>query len=98
MRGRGRDNYRDQHQRRSPTPPGTVPIEERKRVGSQWDMVPEGFEGLGALQAKLTGKCFFFNVCTFPKALVVWCGKDDFLTICLLVCSCCSSLISLGGD
>lgn len=41
--------------RRSPTPEGTIPISQRKRKGSQWDLRPEGFEDVSALQAKATG-------------------------------------------
>ncbi|WVQ63700.1 uncharacterized protein L199_001853 [Kwoniella botswanensis] len=40
---------------RSPTPPGTVPLEERHVRNSHWDIRPAQFEGVGAMEAKMTG-------------------------------------------
>ncbi|WWC72908.1 uncharacterized protein I206_106872 [Kwoniella pini CBS 10737] len=61
--GGGRDRSRDREARRrrggsfarSPTPPGTVPLEERHVVNSHWDIRPQQFEGVGAMEAKMTG-------------------------------------------
>nr|XP_018259382.1 splicing factor U2AF 65 kDa subunit [Kwoniella dejecticola CBS 10117]OBR81540.1 splicing factor U2AF 65 kDa subunit [Kwoniella dejecticola CBS 10117] len=61
--GYGRDRSRDREARRrrggsmprSPTPPGTVPLEERHVVNSHWDIRPQQFEGVGAMEAKMTG-------------------------------------------
>ncbi|EST07182.1 RNA recognition motif domain protein [Kalmanozyma brasiliensis GHG001] len=41
--------------RRSPTPEGTLPISERPRPDSKWDIPAPGFEGTSALAAKATG-------------------------------------------
>ncbi|TKY88008.1 hypothetical protein EX895_003104 [Sporisorium graminicola] len=41
--------------RRSPTPEGTIPISERARPESKWDIPAPGFEGTSALAAKATG-------------------------------------------
>lgn len=41
--------------RRSPTPEGTIPISERARPDSKWDIPAPGFEGTSALAAKATG-------------------------------------------
>ncbi|KAJ9476032.1 Splicing factor, subunit [Pseudozyma hubeiensis] len=41
--------------RRSPTPEGTIPISERARPDSKWDVPAPGFEGTSALAAKATG-------------------------------------------
>lgn len=41
--------------RRSPTPEGTIPISERARPNSKWDISAPGFEGTSALAAKATG-------------------------------------------
>ncbi|KAJ1596335.1 hypothetical protein NDA14_004610 [Ustilago hordei] len=41
--------------RRSPTPEGTIPIRERPRPNSKWDIPAPGFEGTSALAAKATG-------------------------------------------
>ncbi|SPO29185.1 related to pre-mRNA splicing factor U2AF large chain [Ustilago trichophora] len=41
--------------RRSPTPEGTIPISERARPNSKWDIPAPGFEGTSALAAKATG-------------------------------------------
>ncbi|RSH95126.1 hypothetical protein EHS25_000212 [Saitozyma podzolica] len=40
---------------RSPTPPGTRPLEERHLDKSLWDIRPGPFEGIGAMEAKMTG-------------------------------------------
>ncbi|WVR08881.1 hypothetical protein IAU60_005940 [Kwoniella sp. DSM 27419] len=61
--GGGRDYGRDRDRRdgrrrspgRSPTPPGTVPLEERHLENSHWDVRPAQFEGIGAMEAKMTG-------------------------------------------
>ncbi|SNX87443.1 related to pre-mRNA splicing factor U2AF large chain [Melanopsichium pennsylvanicum] len=41
--------------RRSPTPEGTIPISERPRPNTKWDIPAPGFEGTSALAAKATG-------------------------------------------
>ena len=41
---------------RSPTPPGTLPIEERHVESSYWDVRPPQFAGIGAMEAKMTGR------------------------------------------
>ncbi|KAG8932722.1 hypothetical protein FRC02_000686 [Tulasnella sp. 418] len=53
-RHRGREGG-DSTERRSPTPPGTVPLSQRKRKASGWDVKPPGYEHLSAAQAKGTG-------------------------------------------
>ncbi|KAK8844129.1 hypothetical protein IAR55_006923 [Kwoniella newhampshirensis] len=60
--GGGRDGGRRDDRRggfspggRSPTPPGTVPLEERHVQNSHWDQRPPQFEGVGAMEAKMTG-------------------------------------------
>ncbi|WVQ81323.1 hypothetical protein IAT38_003446 [Cryptococcus sp. DSM 104549] len=59
--GGGRGNRRDNRgglydePRRSPTPEGTVPLEERKVQPSGWDVSPPQFEGVSAIEAKATG-------------------------------------------
>ncbi|WWC91001.1 uncharacterized protein L201_005940 [Kwoniella dendrophila CBS 6074] len=60
--GRDRERSRSRERRRrggrdnrSPTPPGTVPLEERHVVNSHWDIRPSQFEGIGAMEAKMTG-------------------------------------------
>ncbi|ORY33015.1 hypothetical protein BCR39DRAFT_520733 [Naematelia encephala] len=40
---------------RSPTPPGTLPLEDRHVENSLWDVRPQVFAGIGALEAKMTG-------------------------------------------
>ncbi|CAD6897190.1 unnamed protein product [Tilletia laevis] len=61
-RGRGGPDWRNADARepsptikRSPTPEGTIPLSQRQRRNSKWDLAPDGFEGIGALQAKASG-------------------------------------------
>ena len=54
-RGKGRDGM-GTPERRSPTPEGAVPISQRKRKASGWDVHAPGYEQYTALQAKQTGK------------------------------------------
>lgn len=71
-RGYRRDSYRDSRddrgrherkerkpstERRSPTPPGTVPLSQRRRKASGWDVHAPGYEQYSAMQAKQTGQC-----------------------------------------
>jgi splicing factor U2AF subunit len=42
-------------ERRSPTPEGAVPLSERVRTSSGWDIRPAGYETMGAMEAKQTG-------------------------------------------
>ena len=41
---------------RSPTPPGTIPLEARQVEPTLWDMRPAQFDGIGAMEAKMTGE------------------------------------------
>ncbi|GHJ88275.1 hypothetical protein NliqN6_4677 [Naganishia liquefaciens] len=50
----GGDLYNDRQ--RSPTPVDAVPLSERIRPPSKWDERPPGFEGMSAIQAKMTGQ------------------------------------------
>lgn len=45
--------------KKEPTPDltDTIPITERKRRLTQWDIKPPGYENVTAEQAKLSGKC-----------------------------------------
>ncbi|KAL1407528.1 hypothetical protein Q8F55_006961 [Vanrija albida] len=52
--GGGRGRRRDSP-RRSPTPPGAVPLEARHVETSLWDIPAPQFEGISALEAKMTG-------------------------------------------
>lgn len=56
-RGRGgrRNEPLPEDRPRSPTPPGEVPISERRKHITKWDIRPPGFEHIGAMQAKMTG-------------------------------------------
>ncbi|EMD38847.1 hypothetical protein CERSUDRAFT_81656 [Gelatoporia subvermispora B] len=57
-KGRGRRRERDglgTPERRSPTPPSAVPISQRKRKASGWDVHAPGYEQYTAMQAKQTG-------------------------------------------
>jgi len=55
-RGRGRErNGGGSQDRRSPTPVGTVPLSQRKRKASGWDVHAPGYEQYSAMQAKQTG-------------------------------------------
>ncbi|KIM21985.1 hypothetical protein M408DRAFT_333111 [Serendipita vermifera MAFF 305830] len=69
-RGGGGDSYRDSRddrgrrehkerggspERRSPTPPGAVPLSQRRRKASGWDVTAPGYEQYSAMQAKQTG-------------------------------------------
>ncbi|KAF8892089.1 hypothetical protein BD779DRAFT_1610269 [Infundibulicybe gibba] len=54
----GRDDMgapRGTPERRSPTPEGAVPLSQRKRTASGWDVHAPGYEQYTALQAKQTG-------------------------------------------
>src|SRR5690606_18999357 len=64
--GRDRDDFGCRDRRRSPSPPPTpreptpdltdvIPILERKRRLTQWDIKPPGYENVTAEQAKLSG-------------------------------------------
>ncbi|KAF7796349.1 hypothetical protein EIP86_007526 [Pleurotus ostreatoroseus] len=56
--GRGRGRNRDglgTPERRSPTPPDAVPLGQRKRKASGWDVHAPGYEQYTAMQAKQTG-------------------------------------------
>ncbi|KZT59875.1 hypothetical protein CALCODRAFT_493131 [Calocera cornea HHB12733] len=57
-RGRGRDKV-DTPEKRSPTPPGAVPLTQRRRKASGWDVHAPGYEAYTAMQAKATG---YFNL------------------------------------
>ncbi|KAI0258707.1 hypothetical protein BC834DRAFT_910251 [Gloeopeniophorella convolvens] len=54
-RGRGRERGGGSPDRRSPTPVGTVPLSQRKRKASGWDVHAPGYEQYSAMQAKQTG-------------------------------------------
>ncbi|KAI0027801.1 hypothetical protein K488DRAFT_80969 [Vararia minispora EC-137] len=55
-RGRGKDKEGPSgFDRRSPTPPGTVPLLQRKRKATGWDVHAPGYEQYTAMQAKQTG-------------------------------------------
>ncbi|KAG8994624.1 hypothetical protein FRB94_012636 [Tulasnella sp. JGI-2019a] len=54
-RGRGRGRDAPSAERRSPTPVDAVPLSQRKRKASGWDVKPPGYEHLTAQQAKATG-------------------------------------------
>ncbi|KAI0367047.1 hypothetical protein BV20DRAFT_613301 [Pilatotrama ljubarskyi] len=57
---RGRGRHRDAlgtPERRSPTPPDAVPLSQRKRKASGWDVHAPGYEQYTAMQAKQTGEC-----------------------------------------
>lgn len=62
--GGGRDDWRQgggrggrgQSPRRSPTPEGTIPLESRTVQPSLWDIAPPQFDGISAMEAKMTGK------------------------------------------
>lgn len=56
--GKGRDGM-GTPERRSPTPEGAVPLSQRKRKASGWDVHAPGYEQYTALQAKQTGEAFF---------------------------------------
>ncbi|KZT34246.1 hypothetical protein SISSUDRAFT_1036454 [Sistotremastrum suecicum HHB10207 ss-3] len=55
--GRGRPRAKEfaSPERRSPTPEGAVPLSQRKRKASGWDVHAPGYEQYTAIQAKLTG-------------------------------------------
>ncbi|KAF8737769.1 hypothetical protein AX14_012335 [Amanita brunnescens Koide BX004] len=53
---RGRGRARDATpERRSPTPEGCIPLSQRKRKASGWDVHAPGYEQYSAMQAKQTG-------------------------------------------
>ncbi|KAG6879240.1 hypothetical protein C0992_004233 [Termitomyces sp. T32_za158] len=52
--GRAKDGY-GTPERRSPTPEGAVPLSQRKRKATGWDVHAPGYEQYSALQAKQTG-------------------------------------------
>ncbi|KAG5731470.1 Splicing factor U2AF 50 kDa subunit [Termitomyces sp. T112] len=52
--GRGKDGY-GTPERRSPTPEGAVPLSQRKRKATGWDVHAPGYEQYTAMQAKQTG-------------------------------------------
>jgi splicing factor U2AF subunit len=51
----GRRGRRDSVERRSPTPENTLPLSQRKRKASGWNVTAPGYEQYTALQAKQTG-------------------------------------------
>ncbi|CAK5273957.1 unnamed protein product, partial [Mycena citricolor] len=51
---RGRDGF-GTPERRSPTPEGAIPLSQRRRKASGWDVHAPGYEQYSALQAKQTG-------------------------------------------
>ncbi|KAG6890092.1 hypothetical protein C0995_012041 [Termitomyces sp. Mi166 len=53
-RVRGKDGY-GTPERRSPTPEGAVPLSQRKRKATGWDVHAPGYDQYSALQAKQTG-------------------------------------------
>ena len=56
---KGRGRHRDglgTPERRSPTPPEAVPLSQRKRKASGWDVHAPGYEQYTAMQAKQTGE------------------------------------------
>ena len=58
-RGRRRDRE-GSIERRSPTPEGAMPLSQRKRKASGWDVHAPGYEQYSAMQAKQTGMSFRF--------------------------------------
>jgi len=52
-------------ERRSPTPEGAIPLSQRRRKASGWDVHAPGYEQYSAMQAKQTGRypalLFFFS-------------------------------------
>ncbi|TFY67558.1 hypothetical protein EVG20_g3908 [Dentipellis fragilis] len=54
-RGRRGDREGGTPERRSPTPPNAVPLSQRKRKASGWDVHAPGYEQYSAMQAKQTG-------------------------------------------
>ncbi len=61
-RGKGRDGL-GTPERRSPTPEGAVPLSQRRRKASGWDIHAPGYEQYSAMQAKQTGayQLIFWN-------------------------------------
>ena len=57
-RGRGKGDV-GTPERRSPTPEGAIPLSQRRRKASGWDVHAPGYEQYTALQAKQTGSGFF---------------------------------------
>ncbi|KAF8523006.1 hypothetical protein JB92DRAFT_3087536 [Gautieria morchelliformis] len=53
--GGGREGDVDLPEKRSPTPEGAVPLSQRKRKASGWDVAAPGYEQYTAVQAKQTG-------------------------------------------
>ncbi|ESK94890.1 rrna primary transcript binding protein [Moniliophthora roreri MCA 2997] len=53
--GRGRKDGLGTPERRSPTPEGAVPLSQRRRKASGWDVHAPGYEQYTAMQAKQTG-------------------------------------------
>ncbi|KAK7030721.1 hypothetical protein R3P38DRAFT_2930144 [Favolaschia claudopus] len=53
-RGRPKDGF-GTPERRSPTPEGALPLSQRRRKASGWDVCAPGYEQYTALQAKQTG-------------------------------------------
>lgn len=62
--GGGGGGGRFYEDRRSPTPDGTLSLEERKEKLSRslWDTAPVQFQGISALEAKTTGEWYAFSV------------------------------------
>lgn len=53
-RGKGKDGM-GTPERRSPTPESCLPLSQRRRKASGWDVHAPGYEQYSALQAKQTG-------------------------------------------
>lgn len=54
--GRGGGRGRHHSPQRSPTPPDAIPLEQRQVEPSLWDIAPPAFEGVSAMEAKMTGE------------------------------------------
>ena len=94
--GKGRDGM-GTPERRSPTPEGAVPLSQRKRKASGWDVHAPGYEQYTALQAKQTGMVLLiftalsltdlFKVFLIFLALIVHrCPPFSVLQVYLLPC------------
>ena len=54
-RGAGGGGRRGPSPPREPTPPGTIPLEERVLPYTMWDVRPPQFDGISGMEAKMTG-------------------------------------------
>lgn len=66
--GRGWRDATPEH--RSPTPESAVPISQRKRTATGWDLHAPGYERYSALQAKATGWSLVFIRCMMQSLSV----------------------------